>query len=384
MIYSNIFYFKIISAIGGTEQFLYEIAKKYGEYDITIFYDEADLMQLNRLRKFVRCEKRIKGQKIKCKKAFFNFNADMIDEIEAEQYYFVSHAIYQELGYIPPIGHPKFTDYIGVSKYSARMLEECATKCFHKEIKCVPCYNPLTLEPKEKVVNIVCAGRLDDKTKGGQRTLLLIDALDRYCKMHNRHYIMHIFTNVKTLPTASPNVAIMKPRVDVRPYIASADYVAQLSNNMETYCYTINEALAYGVPVISTPLSVYEELPVDDNMIIKMDFDGKNADEVARQIFEKEVKPFKYVPPQDGWNKLLVLNKSKYKEEHAMKVEIKCINPFYDLEKRCDRVRDEEWICDRERADHLKELGLAEIIRTIKEDKKEKATLKSKKEKAVK
>ena len=47
----NIFYFKKINRIGGTEQFLYEIAKKYHELDITVFYDEADIYQLKRLRK---------------------------------------------------------------------------------------------------------------------------------------------------------------------------------------------------------------------------------------------------------------------------------------------------------------------------------------------
>ena len=35
----NVFYFKSINKIGGTEQFLYEIAKKYHEYDITVYYD---------------------------------------------------------------------------------------------------------------------------------------------------------------------------------------------------------------------------------------------------------------------------------------------------------------------------------------------------------
>ena len=39
----NLFYFRKINAIGGTEQFLYEIAKKYNDYDITVLYDEADI-----------------------------------------------------------------------------------------------------------------------------------------------------------------------------------------------------------------------------------------------------------------------------------------------------------------------------------------------------
>ena len=384
MKYSNIFYFKRISAIGGTEQFLYEIAKKYNDYDITIFYDEADLYQLQRLRRLVRCIQRKKGERVSCKKAFFNFNADMIEDIDADEYHFVSHAIYQELGYIPPIGNNKFTDYIGVSDYSSKMLEKCAKEKFNKEIKCRTCYNPLTLEPKEKVINIVCAGRLEDKTKGGKRTLDLIDALDRYCARTGRHYLMHIFTNPVKFDIKSPNICIMKPRVDVRPYISNADFVCQVSNDMETYCYTDNEALGYGVPLITTPLTVLEELPVSDDMIIKLEWDCSNVDDVARQVFEREFKPFKYTPPKDDWLNILALDKSKYKEEIYMKVEIKCKQDFYDLEEKVDRVKEETWICDRERGEHLEELGLVTIERTIKEDKKEKATPKTKKEKATK
>lgn len=114
----NIFYFKKISKIGGTEQFLYEIAKKYNEYDITIYYDEADETQLNRLKKLVRCKKRNKGKVVKCDKAFFNFNIDMIDEIEAKEYYFVCHANYEQIGYKPPIENKKITHYIAVSQFA--------------------------------------------------------------------------------------------------------------------------------------------------------------------------------------------------------------------------------------------------------------------------
>ena len=384
MIYSNIFYFKRICKIGGTEQFLYEIAKKYSEYDITVFFDECDIDQLLRLRRYVRCLHRKPGEKVKCKKAFFNFNADMIEDVEAEHYYFVSHAIYQELGYWPPISNPKFTDYIGVSNYSCEKLKEYAEKHLHKHIETITSYNPLTLEPKEKVVIIVSAGRLDDKTKGGNRQLKLIEALDRYCQRTGRHYLWLCFTNKCDLRIKSPNVAVMPGRVDVRPYIATADFIVQVSNNMETYCYTLNEGLGYGVPVITTPLTVLEELPVTEDMIITMDWDGANVDEVARQVFEREPKPFTYTPPEDSWKEILDLTKETYKEERDMKVEVKCINPFYDLQAKCDRELNETWDCDRERGETLVELKLVEITRTIKETKKEKATPKRKVEKATK
>lgn len=361
----NIFYFRKICKIGGTEQFLYEIAKKYKDWDITIFYDWADPSQLKRLREFVRCKQRVKGDKVICDKAFFNFNTDMIEDVEAKEYYFISHANYEELGYTPPIKVDKLNNYIGVSKFSANKLDEFGEKIDIK-IKTIPCYNPLTLEPKEKVVHLVSACRLDDKVKGGERTLKLIEALDRYCEKTGRHYLWMIFTNPKLKITInSPNVVIMQPRVDVRPYIAEADYVLQLSNDMETYCYTINEALGYGVPIVTTPLSIVKELPIDDNMRIELEYDCSNVDEVARKIFEKEVKPFNYEIPKDDWDKILEKGESTYKEEKKMKFKVRALINFNDMEENKKRNIGDEFECSKVRCDFLLEHKAIEVIEEV-------------------
>lgn len=373
MKYKNIFYFKRISAIGGTEQFLYEIAKKYNKYDITVFYDEADELQLKRLRKLVRCRKRIYGQVVECNKAFFNFNTDMIDEIKADEYYFVSHANYEELDrvhgrYIPPIDNPKLTHYIGVSQFATDKLEEYRKK-IGKEIKTEKCYNPLTLEPKQKVIRLVSACRLDDKVKGGERTLKLIETLDRYCEENNRNYLWLIFTNpTDEIKINSPNVVIMKPRLDIRPYIADADYVLQLSNDMETYCYTINEALGYGVPIVTTPLSILKELPITDNEHIELDWNCENIDEVARQIFEKDVKDFKYTIPKDNWNKYLLKSKSTYKEELTKRYIIECVQYYFDVEIGDYITKGKQWEVSCDRKDWLVHKGLVKVIKEVEQN----------------
>lgn len=369
----NIFYFKKISKIGGTEQFLYEIAKKYKDYDITIFFDDADPFQLKRLSKYVRCQKRNKNQIVKCKKAFFNFNIDMIDQIEAEEYIFVSHANYEEIGYKPPIEHPKLTGFVGVSQFAADKLDEYAAK-LGLNIKTKKCYNPLTLEPKQKVPIIVSACRLDDEVKGGNRTLKLIDALDRYCEKNNRQYLWLIFTNHTNFKLNSSNAVYMKPRVDVRPYIAMADWVAQLSNDMETFCYTTNEANGYGVPIITTPLSVYKELPTTDDMRIVLNWDCSNVDEIARLVFEKEVKPFSYSIPKDEWDEILVKGKSTYKEEN-MKAKLRCIRAYTDIQLNKELPVGYEFVVDRKRADELlaNPNNIVELIEYVEENKTEKA-----------
>ena len=386
----------------GTEVYLWEIAKKYYKYDITIFYDEADSFQLERLRKLVRCRKRKKGEVVKCQKAFFNFNTDMIEDIEAEEYYFVSHANYEELnrvhgGYIPPIKNEKITHYIGVSQFATDKLDEYA-QSIGSNIKTQRCYNPLTLEPKNKVMHLVSACRLDDKVKGGERTLKLIKALDRYCKENNRNYIWTIFTNPAKVQVDSPNVALMKPRLDVRPYIADSDYVLQLSNDMETYCYTINEALGYGVPIVTTPLSILKELPITDNEHIVLDWNCENVDEVARQIFEKEVKPFKYNPPKDSWEDFLIKEKSSYEEEKKMRFIVEATDKYVETNK-WDRELSEQkgpnykgpnyipkagerWEVSYERKEELESLGFVTVIEEVKEIETAKKEVKT--EKAVK
>ena len=378
----NIFYFRKINAIGGTEQFLYEIAKKYSDYDITIFYDVADEFQLQRLRQYVRCKKRVKGEVVKCNKAFFNFNLDMIDEIEAEEYYFVGHANYAELGYKPQINNKKLTHFIGVSQFSTDKLDEWG-QILGVNTNTIKCYNPLILEPKEKVLHLVSACRLDDKVKGGKRTLKLIEALDRYCERTGRHYIWTIFSNPVKINIQSKNVVLMKPRVDIRPYIADADYVLQLSNDMETYCYTINEALGYGVPIVTTPLTILKELPITDNEHLVFNWNCDNADEIAKQIFEKEVKPFKYIPPEDEWIKLLAEGKSAYKEEKKMKYLVEATEKYakkndWDVElseqkgvKKYTPKQGEQWEVDYARKEKLVELGYVKEIREIKEENEE-------------
>ena len=333
MRYSNIFYFYRLAPIGGTEQFLYEIAKKYNEYDITVVYDVGDLNQVKRLKKYVRCIKHKQGEVIKCNKAFFNFNLDIINDVEANEYYFVSHANYEELnrvhgGYIPPIDNPKLTHYIGVSQFASDKLAEYGEK-IGKPIKVIKCYDPLTLEPKEKVLHIVSAGRLDDAVKGGARCVRLIEALDRYCEKTGRHYLWTIFTNPTTnVNVKSKNIAFMPPRVDVRPYIADADYLVQLSNDMETYGYSINEAWGYGVPVVRTPLSVCEELPITEDMSLVCEWDMSNVDEIVKEMFERKAKPFTYTPPNDTWLEIIDNSKSTYKEELKMEYKVEALSTY--------------------------------------------------------
>lgn len=358
--FANLYYFKRICAIGGTEQFLYELAKKYHKYDLTIMYDECAFEQLMRLRKYVRCIRRERGRRYYAKKAFYNFNVDAIDQVEADEHIFVCHAIYQELGYKPPIDHSKITKIIGVSKYAKAQIE--LQEQMQKVEKPVEyCYNPLSLEPAKKVMRLVSACRLEDRTKGGERTIKLIRALDDYCDRTGNHYLWLLFTNSMPNMIESPNVVVMKTRADVRPYIADSDWLVQVSNNMETYCYSINEALGYGVRIVRTPLSVAKELKIPKQAELVLDWDCSNVDDIAKKIFEPK-KEFTYKPPKDGWERVLVTKPSNYIFDNK-KVLIKPIRTYYDMElQRNVSSWSDCWEVSEERARSLVRQGLVRVV----------------------
>lgn len=356
----NVYYFRNINRIGGTEQFLYEMAKKYHQYDLTILYDNADFYQLMRLKKLVRCVRRNPSVKYYAEKAFYNFNIEAIEQIEAKEHIFVCHAIYQELGYKPPIDHPKITALLAVSKYAGEQLKK-QEELMGVDKPIIQCYNPLTLEKPDKVMRLISACRLEDSTKGGKRTLKLIEALDRYCEESDKHYLWNIYTNSVDCEIHSPNVAIMKPRVDVRPYIADSDWLVQVSNNMETYCYSVNEALGYGVRVLTTPLSVMKEFNVPKNANLVLDWDCSNIDEVVRRVFEPK-ENFTYKPPKTTWERLLVRkpNNYTYKEN---KVLVKPIRSYYDIEKSMNVSSwTPAWEVSEERAKELVDKKLVRVL----------------------
>lgn len=358
--FSNLFYFKRLCKIGGTEQFLYEIAKKYHKYDITVMYDDAELEQLVRLKKLVRCIKRDANKIYYAKKAFFNFNIDCIDRVMADEYIFVCHAIYQELGYRPPIEHSKIQKIVGVSDYAvSKIIEQEKLQGVDKPVERV--YNPLTLEKPDKVVRLISASRLDDKTKGGERTLKLIEALDRYCEHNNRHYIWTIYSNTPNVCIRSQNVIVRQGRADIRPYIADSDWLVQLSNNMESYCYSIQEALGYGVRVCRTPLTVCNEFNIPKSAETVLDWDCGNIDKVVEDIFA-EHEPFKYTPPKDGWNDILDKKKADYKfEDNGFIVQPICY--YYDMEQGEHKNRfSEPFRVSAERAKLLYNLGYVKIM----------------------
>ena len=77
----------------GVETFMFELAKQFQDYDFVIYYNNMPKNQLDRLQKYVRCVK-YKGEKLRCKKLFMNYDISIIDNVESEEYIELFHIGY--------------------------------------------------------------------------------------------------------------------------------------------------------------------------------------------------------------------------------------------------------------------------------------------------
>lgn len=358
--YKNIFYFDRINSIGGVETMFFEIAKKYCNKDITIFYRVGDTNQIKRLKKYVRV-KQWNNEEIKCEKAFFNYSLKPIDKITAKEYYSIIHADYKAIKLMPNT-HPKITKYIGVSKAVCKSFTELTG------FPCELCYNPITVEKPKRVLNLISATRLT-KEKGKDRILKLAKALDQA----GIPFIWTVFTN-DVNAVNHPRIIFMQPELDIRDYIAKADYTVQLSDT-EAYCYTMIESLILGTPVIITPWECLKELEIDEQYGFILPFDMKNIP--TKEIYEKKFN-FKYIPKEDLWDSLLEPGPSSYQEELNTLYEVAALNTYQerhtiDAELGFIPEPGYKWFVTKERLDNLTgnnkfNRQYVELIRTVKKE----------------
>ena len=347
--YKNVFYFGNINAIGGIETFFWHLARKYKDWDITILYKTGDQQQIRRLEQFVRVVQ-YTGQKIVCEKAFFNYNADIIDNVEAQEYNLILHADYKAQNIQPLPLYPKINHYYACSNLVKETFEELSG------VKVETLYNPFIPEKPQKYLRLISAQRLTAE-KGRDRIEILANALNRA----NVPFIWQIFTNSK-LPFSCPNIVLCKPKLDIISDVASADYLVQLSDT-EGYSYSIVEALSVGTPVIITDIPVAKEIGVvngKNGFIVPFDMSNLPIEEIRNGL-----PPFTYKPREDKYGKILAKGESSYQKELKEMVTVECINTYLDLEFNRMMTVGERWQVNKVRAGKLLAINGVKIIDDI-------------------
>lgn len=367
---TNIFYVSNFNVIGGVETYIYELAKKYHQYDIVVVYKTGDKNQLKRLSELVRVHQ-YKGGLLKCKKFFCNYENDLVDKTEAEEYIQVVHALFITNKITPRI-NPKINRYLAVSNAAAKEFYELTG------IKPEVCRNPLTIDKEPEVLYLLSATRLT-REKGKERMKILAEELDK----KGINYIWLVFTNDKEA-IDNPNMIFITPRLNIRSVIKSIKgkgYGVQLSD-CEGDCYFTRECEALGVPLIVTPIPSFKE----QNLI-----EGKNCYYVPFDMKELNVDRFLNIPSYEGYiaedkyDKIIVKEKSNYEVEN-MKVKLKVVRSYFDIMFNKTLSLNEIIEVDKDRADELlnNTNNLVEFVEYVEEKKENKKIPTKKVKKAVK
>ena len=372
IVHDNIFYIRDYSELGGVETFVWELVKKFKDKDIAVVYKSAHKNQLKRIKRYCKAYRHT-NQKIICKVAIINYDVSIIDYITSEIYaenlkrddkrgiYQVIHGDYTHPVYKwKPPTDARIKTYIAVTQHVLETFKQLTGVN-----NVVLGYNPLMIEKSEEKIILLSATRISP-IKGKDRMIKLANALDNA----GINYVWFIFTNDRDAIN-SPNVIYCKPTLNIGWWFDKADYIVQLSDT-EACSYTINEALYRNIPVIVTPLPYLKEIGVEHgkNSYI-MNFDCGNISEIVENI--QNIPKFKFKKLEDKYDEIIADGKSRYEEEKDMKIKVKAIINFKDMEAgRIQRKIGDEFICESERAEYLKEHRAVEFIEVIDEKKKEK------------
>ena len=374
--HDNVIYISNISKLGRlrVEAFTYYMVKEYAHLDIAVVCKTCDIKQMERLKHYAPVYVH-HGEEIQCKVMVINYDTSILDYVTSGKVYMVVHGDYTQPNYkvYPNFNHPKIYKILTVTQTLADRISQ------KFGIECECCYNPFVPEKKEKRIQIVSATRLS-AIKGAWRMKALAEELDR----QNVNYIWYVFTNDADC-IHSPNVVFLPPRLDVYKWIQESDILCQLSDT-EAMSYSINEARAYGVQTCTTRLPYLEEININDDNAIILEFNCSNIKEVVEKI--KKVKKVNWEIPKDNYKNILAEGKSKYEEMKKGMAKVKIVARVRDMQAGGQwREVGDIFEVELARAKQFVASGYGVILEENIEKKKdvvEKAIKEEKKEKAVK
>lgn len=323
-------------------------------YDIMVLYeDKMDARQIVRMSQYVFVKKNI-GELIACD-TFINIR--LTDKIPSNVRYKkliqMSHTCQ-----LAPSGpwhweiKKNYDDLIFVSQAAADSFADQ-----NLTYKVIP--NLTDSEEPKKALLLVSACRLTWE-KGEERMYQLAEML----RNADIQFTWLVFS-AQPLKKVIPGVVRCNPTLDVRAYFNKADYVVQLSD-IESFCYTLAEALELGVPVLTTPLSVLPEIEFKEGINgYTLPFDMKDID--VKKIYE-HIPKFTPIPNRNHdivkkWRKELGNTKptKAYKPDTEF-IEVVVTESYGDLELGRNMRVGEKATMRRERALMLMGRGLVDKV----------------------
>lgn len=350
--HDNIVYVREINPIGGVETYVYELVKKYRDYDIAVVCRKIDKNQKRRIQKYCKVYE-FKNEPIECKVCVINWDTSILDYVKAEKVYQGIHADYTHpsQGKVPE--DDRITEYLGITEDVKRNFIKLTGR---KNVRL--CRNPLELEEDEKPLILVSPTRLT-KEKGGDMMLKIANALEK----QERAFIWFVLTTEEYLDNPifmNKNVIRIPNRLDVGTFLSIADWVV-MPSECEGDSYTIREALYRGIPVIVRHLKYFDEYGIEDG-VNALFVEESNIEEVAKKM-DKQLK-FTFKPIEDGYREILAKGKSHYKQDLEKSETLKCTYVLgVDLVEEGYHIKEGETLkCTKDRAEELLETGCFELL----------------------
>lgn len=235
--------------IGGVETFIYNFCKEMCRfYDILVLYtDRMDGLQIIRLAEYVQV-KRNDGKLIQCNTAINIRLTDVIPKnVRYKELIQMSHTCQlAQSGKWHWTIKKNYDKLVFVSQAAADSFADQ-----NLDYQVIP--NLTDPDKPRKSLLLVSACRLTWE-KGEER----IYELAKLFRIKNIPFVWLVFSN-QPLKRVIPGVVHCPATLNVRSYFKKADYVVQLSD-IESFCYTLAEALELGIPVLTTPISVLSEI----------------------------------------------------------------------------------------------------------------------------
>jgi len=308
----NIYYKPYMSEIGGVETMTYNLAIKYAKKkDILFLFGSGDVKQLSRLRKIADVKIYDEKKIYRCKRCHIAFDTPIPKNIIADDYVRMGHANFVDLVNTGHWNMPEDADQTinyGVSKNTCRSIEQLTGK------PCGYCPNPYIHEIPKPLLKLISPQRISWE-KGSER----IKEMARQLDQHNIpfQWIIASMKKEDIDQLNNPSIIWLKSRLDIKTYIADADYLVLLSDT-EGSPMAPQEALMLGVPIVVTKLPWVDDLNIDENygFFLKKDMSDLDVEEIYRK---KGKFKFKFEPPEDLWGELLLDGKTeKIKERKLM------------------------------------------------------------------
>ncbi len=277
VIYQSALYY-----IGGIETFVFNLVKRYRDYDITIRTGRIDVEQIISLSQYCNIELD-KFQLIDCDILMLsNYDgADILHRVKAKKIYQMIHADYRGLKKLPMWEHFQWHKHgrvdqiISVSEETAKGLKE--TMGYDSEV----IYNLLDHNYREEEGKVFITLSRATMEKGIGR---IVEMAKRF-KEAKKKFVWFLCCSLEQLDNPKllkeiksiPEFVIIPPSRYNKMLIKGCDYLVQLSDT-ESFCYSAYEALQRNVPVILTDFPEAYNIVDDGENDFILDMDLKNLD----------------------------------------------------------------------------------------------------------